>query len=153
MKRFEVLKRLKNLDTNEVDVEYQFAINGDLVKKAERFKDLDSANIYLLISMRDWLLSVLDLYIVHKKMIIEAGKHTNQAAALEKCHNAVGLFINGRKSLDTICDQVIKGASYFRAILPHPNNDSWQRSEQDLNEILTFCKNWVEHDARRFQTG
>lgn len=152
MKRFVIKSRLMNLDTNEVIINYEFAISKELVSKEERFGDLWSANTYLMISMRDWILSVLDIYINHKRIIIEAGKHTNQVTALQRCHDAVGLFVNGRKSLDTICDQVLKGESFFRAILPNPNNDSWARSNTDLTEILTFCKNWVEHDSKRLQT-
>ncbi|MFI5141933.1 MAG: hypothetical protein ACHQII_06215 [Bacteroidia bacterium] len=103
--------------------------------------NIEQAKMYIRSTKKDWLLSCIEKFILHKKKIWD---NTNNATALNNvriCLHTYNEFSG--QSLEKICKRVLDGQQYYEGILPNPNNDSHTSSVENLKEILSFCKNEV----------
>lgn len=142
MQAFTITKKIHNLLTNQVEVDYFFTIKGEARQKTEVFSDIHSANAYLEASMRDWFLLSLQVFVHHKRHIIESGAHANQFDALKICDQALEHY--QKKSLGTLISLFLGGITWFEKILPHTNNNSYQTSLCDLLELKNFCETYLK---------
>lgn len=121
--------------------EFTFAItDGQPIMFDRVFANRNEADLHLYSSMLTWLRDVVDKYIHHKKHIIDAGTPTPQVKeALQMCLEFQTKMYEKQLSIKSICQGILRGKQYFEAILPSPNNPSYQNSVNNLNELLTFC--------------
>lgn len=124
--------------TNEVFIQFSFALKEELKAMEKFFPTKQFALTYIESEKRSWLLIALEDFVLHKKHIIENGNNEDQKKALQICLNA--LIAYEKKSTENICQLLLKGVKYFEAILPNPNNPSHKSSIDNLNEIIKFCQ-------------
>lgn len=100
---------------------------------------IEYADNYLRTSKRDWFLSSLEKFINHKKQIVANSQVSEEKQkALNICVEAYAVYCN--KTLDNIVGGFLRGKKYFEAILPHPSNNSFESSQNNLNELIKFCE-------------
>ena len=139
MQAFRVTEFNQDLLTGGILVRYNFGLKDQVKEMRESFSGLQAARLYIYASARDWLLGALDDYTAHKKHIIEAGSHADQAQALKIVDNALADFHAQRQKLERICERTLKGSEWFYKILPVQSNPSYESSLKNLSEILAFC--------------
>lgn len=125
--------------TGEVMAQISFSI-GEIEKAYEKFfPTVEFANTYIAKEKRDWFLEALEKYINHKKQIFANSQVSEEKQkALNICVEAYAVYCN--KSLDNIVGGFLRGKKYFEAILPHPSNNSFESSQNNLNELIKFCE-------------
>jgi hypothetical protein len=136
LKAFTVTEKMLDCLSGKVNVKYEFGFKEETAKKHTTFANLVSANAYLDASARDWFLGAIEIYINHKKHIIEAA-HPEQTPALKICLQAYDHYC--KMSIDTIAEKFVKGYDWFIKILPSDSNPSYKTSLGDLNELKLFC--------------
>lgn len=125
--------------TGQSMAQVSFSINDELQTVHSPFPSLEFANTYLAKSKRDWFLTALEKFVMHKKQIIESSHpDEKKQKALLVCITVYNDFCN--KSLETSVKRFLNGKSFFEAILPNPNNSSFKSSESNLAELIKFCE-------------
>ena len=100
----------------------------------------------------DNLVCFLKKYVSHKEMIYRTTSRFKSLAflsQLEKCKMLV-LHVNQKTVTDkNAAALIIHYKRHLEAILPYPNNPSYQTSIDNLNKIIAQCNNIVKEDGER----
>jgi hypothetical protein len=114
-------------------------ISFDEVALDKQLPTIEYADNYLRESKRQWFLTSLEKFINHKKQIVANSQVSEEKQkALNICVEAYSVYCN--KTLDYIVNGFLKGKKYFEGILPHPSNNSFYSSQNNLNELIKFCE-------------
>lgn len=128
--------------TGRALVEVQFQMLEEPRACLHPFSSAEAATQYIEREARDWLLGCLEAYVQHKKHIIEVSTSEEKRKELQVCLQALEKYQG--YATETVCQKFLAGFKYFEAILPNPNNKSYQSSAQNLHEIKTFCEQKVK---------
>lgn len=128
-----------NLLENSFRVKFGFAAKEDYKEFERVFTHYSEAKNHVTGAARDWFLGVLDDYVNHKAKIIQAGNHEGQKKPLAMIQNVLLDFHQNRISLVNICQRVIKGQEFFKQILPHSNNKSYESSVENYDGIINYA--------------
>ena len=139
MKAYTVHKFYVCQITGEVNAQISFGITEDLETLEKPFPNVEFANAHIGKAKRDWFLFALEKFVNHKKQVIENSQpDANKQKALQVCLSVYNDFCV--KGLDTIAKRFLAGKAYFETILPNNNNNSYNSSKENLNELIKFCE-------------
>ena len=125
--------------TGEVMAQLSFGLKEAVQTFEKFFPDREFAKNYILKAKKDWFLMALEDYILHKKKIIESTPpNAERQKALAVCLNAYHDY--NTLGLEMIAKRFVTGITFFEIILPSPNNNSYESSKHNLNELITFCE-------------
>jgi hypothetical protein len=128
--------------TGETVIEVEYAGKIGLQAYQKHLSTKDTALAYVDKEARDWFFGVLEDYVNHKRHIIEAGKHENQLKPLQICKEALSGF--EKLATNKCCHHFLRGFDHFKAILPSPNNPSYEGSCLALEEMKKFCTEFLK---------
>jgi hypothetical protein len=96
------------------------------------------------------LVDCLKKYVNHKEMVYRTTSRFKSLAflsKLEKCKMLV-LHVNQKTVTDkNAAALIIHYKQHLEAILPYPNNPSYQTSIGNLNKIITQCNNIIQENG------
>jgi hypothetical protein len=125
--------------TGQVVAKVSFCINEGIKEYEKLFPSNEAAQTFLKKERRDWFLTALEKYIQNKKQIIEsATPDATKQKALQVCLTSYDSYLP--IGINTIAERFLKGKQYYEAILPNPNNNSYESSQNNLNELIKFCE-------------
>jgi hypothetical protein len=133
---------------NHIKVLISFAYPGTVSSIEKTFDFPEEAARFVIINKRQWLIYALEKWVSHKRNIIEANKDLTKHQALKDVLTCLEVFSVNRKSLETICQTVVRGENKFRAIMPSVNNTSYNSSLEKLNYLIDFCKNEITAESK-----
>jgi len=96
-------------------------------------------------SKRSYILLIFEKYVMHSKVLMEAGKHdfyrtTAKLESLDHCMKYMHWFNEEKKQLAAICRVIVSLEEDLRRILPSPGNPSYGSSEERILDMVVFAK-------------
>lgn len=128
--------------SGEVLAEISFQLTGELVAEIKPFSNQENALAHIYRARRTWLLTALEVYIFHKRHIIQSNNDTTKIQSLDICLQALAKYQD--MGLKKICEGILKGRNHFLNILPVLTNQSYAGSSTNLKEIFSFCEEVIK---------
>jgi hypothetical protein len=147
MKPYTVLEFIVSPANGSVNIKAEWELNDGLKTEAPEFHNEERANNYIRSAKKTWILKALELWVKHKKAIINGGADATNLAkqqALMEAEKSLRLLQNW--PLNITCEQILKGEPVYRTLLPSVNNPSFESSAEKLSIITDFAtKNQSYH--------
>lgn len=141
IKAYQILNLWECQITHQVLVSITFQLGDEKKAFLHPMPNMAFAKTYLDKEARDWFLPALEKFIHHKSHIITTEQHPNWKQ-LQTCKQAFEAYQGWATA--KICEKFLNGyENFFKAILPHPHNDSYESSVHDLNELKKFCEEYL----------
>lgn len=125
-----------------------FRVHGKEVTDKVTFAKEENARKYFHSTQRTVFFQHIESYVLHKKHILESDNYQHKASkqeSLSVCLNYINwMHSETTPTLAEICKFGLVIKSHLEKILPNENNNSYQRSRENLALIMSFCKGYKD---------
>jgi hypothetical protein len=130
--------------TGVTDISILFNIGTGIREDKRSYYEKQDADKCLYKMKRDYILIMFQNFIYHSQVLMEVGNRAYycteaKGQSMDKLKRANKWF-NEDLPLNTICEWVLKLEEDLIRILPAPNNNSRQSSENKLRDMIVFAR-------------
>lgn len=142
---FNILTYQHDLISDSIDIKVAFQLkpSSEIKEDGGHFLKRSSGDAWLRKLKKDYLTIKVENFLIHKKHIIEGGPGHKSLSVKKIALDELFRYLNfavDKACLAEACKWCIDMRKQFETILPSTSNNSYQSSNDSLNEIMEFAK-------------